>query len=74
MKTDWCKSIGEERDIGGIPPPQLDRLLSHFFMNACRQDGEPDTLTSIHRSIDRYLTKDLCKNYSIIQQLEFTSS
>ena len=41
------------------------------------QDGkpyEPDTLTSIHRSINRYVTKDLCKNYSIIQGLEFTSS
>ena len=29
---------------------------------------------SIHRSFDRYLIKDVCKNYSIIQGLEFTSS
>ena len=46
-------------------------------MNACWQDGKPyelDTLTSIHKSFARYLTKDLCKNYSIIQGLEFTYS
>ena len=46
-------------------------------MNASWQDGkpyEPDTLTSINRSFDRYLIKDVCKNYSIIQGLEFTSS
>ena len=28
----WSKSIGEERDIGDISPPQLDKKLRHFSL------------------------------------------
>ena len=35
---------------------------------------EPDTLSSFHRSIDRHLTKDLHKTYSIIRDTQFAPS
>ena len=27
----WCRSVGESREIGDIPPGELDRLLGHFY-------------------------------------------
>ena len=35
---------------------------------------EPDTLTSIQRSLDRHLTKELHKTFSIIRDVEFAPS
>ena len=35
---------------------------------------EPETLTCFQRSIDRHLTKDLHKSYSIIRDIQFASS
>ena len=55
----WCEKHGEKRDLQNIPPTELDRLLGHFFISVRKSDGskyEPDTLTSLQRSIDRHLT------------------
>ena len=73
----WCIEVNERRKLEEIPPKELDRLLSHFYCKVRKNDGstyEPDTLTGFQRSIDRHLTKDLHKSYSIIRDIEFTSS
>ena len=72
----WCAKRGE-REFNDIPPLELDKLLSHFFITVRKNDGthyEPDTLTSFQRSIDRHLTQDLQKTYSIPRDKVFTSS
>jgi len=72
----WCAKHGETRELNDIPPTELDRLLGHFFVTVRRKDGslyEPDTL-SFQRSIDRHLTKDLHKPYSIIRDTQFAPS
>ena len=73
----WCKSIKEDRNIEDIPPAELDRLLGHFYCKVRSANGslyEPSTLTSIQRSLDRHLTKDHHKPFSIIRDVEFTAS
>ncbi len=73
----WCESVGECRKIGKIPPTELDRLLGHFFCKVRKSDDslyEPDTLTSFQRSLDRHLTQELRKPYSIIHDTRFLSS
>ena len=75
--TEWCKSVGEKRNIGNIPEAELDRLLGHFFCKVRKENGElyePDTLTAFQRSIDRHLTKELHKRFSIIRDYQFASS
>ena len=45
----WCAQHGERRELNDIPPLELDKLLSHFFITVRKNDGthyEPDTLTS----------------------------
>ena len=39
-----------------------------------RKPYEPDTLTSIQRSIDKHLNKELNKLFSIIRDIEFAKS
>ena len=73
----WCKGIIESRKNDDIPPKELDRLLSHFYCKVRSANGslyEPSTLNSIQRSLDRHLTKDHHKTYSIIRDVEFSSS
>ena len=73
----WCDSVGEGRRIGDIPPVELDRLLGYFYCKVRKEDGdlfEPCSLTSFQRSLDRHLTKALHKTFSIIGDVEFTSS
>ena len=73
----WYAKHGETRELKDIPPAELDRLLGHFFVTVRRKDGslyEPDTLSSFQRSIDRHLTKDLHKTYSIIRDTQFAPS
>ena len=60
-----------------IPPEELNRLLGHFYCKVMKSDGskyEPDKLTCFQRSIDKHLSQDLHKSYSIIRDSEFTSS
>ena len=73
----WCAKHGETRELKDIPMGELDRLLGHFFVSVRRKDGslyEPDTLSSFQRNIDRHLTKDLHKPYSIIRDTQFAPS
>ncbi len=73
----WCETHGERRNIGEIPREELNRLLGHFYCKVRKESGEylePDTLTSIQRSLDRHLTKELHKTFSIIRDTEFASS
>ena len=73
----WCEEHNETRKLEELPPPDLDRLLGHFFVSVQKKDGtvyEPDTLTSFQRSLDRHLTKDLHKPFSIIRDTEFAPS
>lgn len=73
----WCEEHGEERKLDELPLDELDRLLGHFFVTVRKKDGslyEPDTLSSFHRSIDRHLTKDLHKTFSILRDMNFTPS
>lgn len=55
---------------------QLDALIGKWVMNAKKEDGteyEPDSLTSMHRGLDRYLTEN---NYehSILTSALFDTS
>ena len=73
----WYRSVGETREIGEIPPAELDQLLGHFYVKVCKTNGEmyePDNLTALQRSIDCRLSKDLHKPYSIIRDQQFASS
>ena len=76
----WVKSTGEQRDITDIPPVSLDGLVGTYLKtakfrgkNGEEKDYEPDSLTSIHRSIDRYL-KQNGYQYSLITSKEFEVS
>ena len=56
----YCKQVKEERAIETIPKSELDCLLGHFFKDVTKTNGEnyePDTLTAIQRSLNRYLRK-----------------
>ena len=73
----WCEEHNEKRKLEQLPPTELDRLLGHFFVSVRKADGtvyEPDTLSSFQRSIDRHLTKDLYKSFSIIRDVQFAPS
>lgn len=72
----WCHEVKEERDILDISVPDLDKILSHFFVKVKKADGseyEPDTLSSYQRSIDRYIREN-GKLYSILTDREFQTS
>ena len=72
----WFHGVEENRDILEIPPVELDKLLSHFFVKVRKADGtdyEPDSLTSFQRSIDRYIRENN-KLYSILTDKEFRKS
>ena len=48
----------ESRQIENIPPDELNALLCRFFMDIKKKDGshyEPVSLTSLQRSLQRYL-------------------
>ena len=54
----YCKQVKEERAIENIPEIELDCFLGLFFKDITKTNGEnyePDTLTGIHRSLNRYL-------------------
>ena len=53
----WAKSVNETRTLENISEQELDKLLAHFVLNARKQnvdEYEPDTLTSMLRSFDRF--------------------
>ena len=73
----WCRSVGETRPIEHVPPTELNKLLAHFFTKVKKRDGisyEPDSLTSLQRSLERHLRDNLGKQYSILRDREFALS
>ena len=73
----WCELVGEARSIGDSLPAELDRLLGHFYCKVRKEDGEllePGSPTSIQRSLNRHLRKELHKPFSIIRDTKFSSS
>ena len=57
----FFSEAGESREIIDIPPDDLNKLLANFFMGARRLDEklyDPDTLLSLSRSLQRYLTEN----------------
>ena len=58
------RSFKDKEDI-------TDQNFGHLCLGALY---EPTTLTSIQRSLDRHFTKDNHKPYSIIRDMEFSSS
>ena len=66
-------NLNETRELEQIPVKELDKLLCKFFMTIKRKDGnnyEPDTLTSIQRSIQRYLQQQNA-DFNIIKDNDF---
>ena len=54
----FFSEIGEMREINSIPCNELDGLLARFFMEVKKINGkpyEPDCLSTIHRSVKRFL-------------------
>lgn len=74
--TKYCSSLNENRQLQDIPVKDMNTLLCKFFMNVVRNDGEqyePDTISSIQRSIQRYL-QELGVQYNILKDNEFVRS
>ncbi|XP_062619802.1 uncharacterized protein KIAA1958 homolog [Saccostrea cucullata] len=76
--TTWLQLSprNETREINRIPTSELDNFIGSFLLSIWKADGseyEPDTLTSYHRSIDRYL-KEKKYPYSLVNDKEFETS
>ena len=60
----YMNSIGDHREPETIDPSSLNIILCQFFMNIIKTNGEdfePDSLSTIHRGIARYLaSKGYC--------------
>ena len=72
----FLTSAGEERNIEDIPAKDLNVLMSRFFMEIKKKDGdqyEPATLTSFHRSLQRYLN-DHGSTLNILKDQQFSLS
>ena len=72
----YLNGKGEIRKAHEIAFGELDTHIANFIISIKKEDGknyEPDTLTSYHRSIDRYL-RDVGYQYSILNSIEFTLS
>ena len=65
--TDYFFGRGEFRLIENIPSQELDVLLSNFYIDTRKKDGneyEPGSLHSIKCSLNRYL-RDHDRDYSV---------
>ena len=76
----FLTGTGERRDVLEIPPNVLDVLVGQFIKTAkfVDKDGieqyyEPDSLTALHRGIDRFLREN-DYGYSLVTSKEFTRS
>ena len=70
----WAKTVKETKQLDEIQPQELDKLLAHFVLKVRKQNGdefEPDKLTSLFRSIDRFL-RERGKEYSILTDRQFS--
>ena len=60
--TEWLHEMGEERPFQEVPASEMDSLLARFILSVRKKDKteyEPDTISSIFNSIERYGTKHL---------------
>ena len=72
----YLVSAGEERNIEDIPAKELNLHISRFFMEIKKKNGgqyDPTSLTSFHRSLQRYLN-DHGSNLNILKDQEFSLS
>ena len=73
----WCLTVGEKRKLEDIPAHELNNLLSNFFFTVKKRNGEeyePNTLTSLHRSIDCHLREVGQNTICILENREFEGS
>ena len=74
-----CKYMSATNNVSNIirkKPLDLNELLCEFFMNVKKMDGEhyePDSLSTIHRSLQRHLIKNKYK-YNILVDKQFKRS
>lgn len=73
----YLAQVNKERiNILTLPANELDHLLSKFFKNVRKVDGdeyEPDTVSGFQRSIQRFLTDNKAR-YNILRDSEFEKS
>lgn len=66
----------ESREINTIEPYELDNYIGSFLLSIRKANGseyEPDTLTSYHRGIERFL-REKQYPYSLVTSREFDTS
>ena len=72
----YLTSAGEDRNIEDIPAKDLNLHMSRFFMEIKKKDGgqyKPTTVTSFHRSLQRYLN-DHGSTLNILKDQQFPLS
>ena len=72
----FCLSENERRELLHIPAKDLNTILCKFFTTAVKQNGdqyEPDTLSSIQRSIQRKL-QEIGSAHNVLKDNEFQRS
>ncbi|KAJ8307669.1 hypothetical protein KUTeg_014779 [Tegillarca granosa] len=77
---EFLNELREVREPETIPPKELDNYIARFYFecqtksfNETKKEYEPDTLTSTHNSIDRYL-KEKKVEFSIKHDSVFSHS
>ena len=70
----FCASINETREPEKMTSSELDKLLSKFFKDVKKENGEeyePSSLTSFQRSFQRYFTEKKLP-FNIFEDEEFS--
>ena len=73
----WCLTVGEKRKLEDIPAHELNNLLGNLLFTVKKRNGEeyePNTLTSLHKSIDRHLREVGQNTIRILEDREFEGS
>ena len=73
MQEFLTTQINETREIDEIPPPELGRILSKYFLSIRKPNGdnyEPATLRSMLLSFERHLKRQKYTT-SLIDGVEF---
>ena len=76
---EWLAGLNENRQILSLLPSELDTYIGTYIKLVKKstpnglEDYEPDSLTSIHRAIDRYLRENNY-GYSLLTSPEFSVS
>ena len=70
----FCSTINETREPETMPAKELDKLLSRFFKDVRKENGEeyePSSLTSFQRSFQRYFSEKRLP-FNIFEDDEFS--